>query len=67
MGTSASVLADTQCEIPLATIEAAPYSLVQGDEVYAKVIATNFYGDSAKSPSGNGALVQVVPSAPVNL
>ena len=45
----------------------APYSLVKNEEIYAKVVATNFYGDSDFSEAGNGALTQLVPDAPVNL
>ena len=44
-----------------------PYLLVKGSSVYAKVIATNYYGDSEFSVSGNGAVILLVPDAPVNL
>jgi hypothetical protein len=39
--------------------------LIEGDHVYAKVIASNVYGDSVFSPVGNGAAIQVVPDAPL--
>jgi hypothetical protein len=45
----------------------APFSLVQGDQVYARVFAINSYGDSEASFDGAGAIIEVVPSAPVNL
>jgi hypothetical protein len=44
-----------------------PFSLVQGESVYAKIVASNFYGDSPISLGGNGALMQVVPEEPLNL
>ena len=44
-----------------------PYSLVLNESIYAKIIATNFYGDSPFSDPGNGGLIKLVPDAPVNL
>jgi hypothetical protein len=41
----------------LTTLTAFPYSLAVGAEVIFKVIATNAYGDSVVSPTGNGALI----------
>lgn len=38
-----------------------------GDSVFAKVSATNLYGESSESEAGNGATVVQVPSAPVGL
>lgn len=32
-----------------------------------RVIATNYYGDSPYSPSGQGAVMIIVPDAPINL
>jgi hypothetical protein len=40
---------------------------VLGNTIYAKVIAVNPYGDSASSPVGEGALIVLVPDAPVDL
>lgn len=40
---------------------------MQLSSVYVKVVATNFYGDSEESFSGNGALIYYVPDAPVDL
>jgi hypothetical protein len=44
-----------------------PYSLVLNESIHAKIIATNYYGDSPISDSGNGGLIKLVPDAPVNL
>ena len=38
-----------------------------GDSIYAKVSATNFYGESALSTEGNGATYTTVPDAPVSI
>lgn len=45
----------------------APYNLVLNEEIWAKVLAENFYGDSPMSEAGNGALTKLIPDAPVNL
>lgn len=38
-----------------------------GTEVYAKLIATNVYGDSGLSLAGNGGTIVRVPDKPINL
>jgi len=53
--------------IPLETLRSEPYSLVQGNSVVAKVTATNAFGNSIESDSGNGAEIKLVPSAPLQL
>jgi hypothetical protein len=45
----------------------ASYNLDGGDSVYAKVVAVNFYGESAHSTAGNGAYYTRVPDPPVNV
>jgi hypothetical protein len=46
----------------------SPYSLVKDESIFAKIISTNFYGDSELySDSGNGAVIQLVPDVPINL
>lgn len=37
------------------------------DGVYAKLVATNLYGDSEESLTGNGALIFLVPDPPHSL
>lgn len=66
-GTSLVIVSSLTCLVPLDALTAAPYSLVFGDSVFAKVQATNYYGESQESDAGNGAIIQLVPSAPVNL
>lgn len=46
---------------------ASPFSLSLGDEVFVHVIAVNLYGESIASDDGNGAIIALVPDAPVNL
>jgi hypothetical protein len=66
-GSNAAIVAALKCTIPLATLQAAPFSLVLGNSVLAKATATNVYGESAFSVSGNGAIILQVPSAQVGL
>jgi len=42
-------------------------SLVKDDSVRVKVISVNVYGDSVESVVGSGAVIQLVPDAPVSL
>jgi len=53
--------------VPLSTLTSAPYSLVVGDSVTVKVVATNVKGDSLESADGNGATIITKPDAPINL
>jgi len=62
---SSSVL--TTCTIPVAVLRANPFSLAWGSSVYAKVIASNVYGNSGLSAAGNGAIITTTPDAPINL
>lgn len=55
------------CQIALSTLTAAPYDLVQGESIYAKIISVNTYGDSIYSEAGNNAVIQLVPEPPINL
>jgi hypothetical protein len=48
-------------------VRAAPFNLVWGSSVYAKVIAGNVVGSSQASSIGNGAVILTVPDSPINL
>ena len=48
-------------------MKAAPFNLPWGESVYAKVIATNIYGDSLISNEGNGAVIITYADAPTDL
>jgi hypothetical protein len=62
-----STSTQTTCTEPVTALLAPPYSLEWGTSVYAKVIATNSYGNSLESSEGNGAIITTTPDAPVNL
>jgi hypothetical protein len=53
--------------IPSIVLHEADFSLPWASHVYAKVIATNVYGDSTESSEGNGAIIVAVPDKPFNL
>ena len=57
----------TECIIPLTTLTASPFSLSLGDSIDFKVLAMNAYGASGFSEVGGGALIQLVPDAPIGL
>jgi hypothetical protein len=66
-GSNAAIMAATSCTVPLATLIASPWNLVYNDGIYAQITASNFYGSSPSSLTGNGATVVLVPLAPVSL
>jgi hypothetical protein len=49
------------------SLKNAPFNLPWGSSIYAKVIASNMYGDSDISPKGNGAVIITSPDTPINL
>ena len=66
-GTSSGVITSRQCTISLATLRSAPFNLQKDDAVNVRIISVNFFGDSVESATGNGAVIQLVPDAPVSL
>lgn len=46
---------------------ASPFNLKLGDSVNIRIIATNAYGDSIISTVGKGAIIVLVPDAPLTL
>jgi hypothetical protein len=57
----------TNCRISVTQLIAEPFILPWGSQVYAKVFATNFYGDSLNSAAGFGAIITTYPDPPINL
>jgi len=51
----------TTCTINVSVFKGAPFTLDWGVGVYAKVTATNIYGDSLESDEGNGAVITTTP------
>ena len=66
-GSTAQILTDTKCVIPISELLVAPFNLYWGDSVFAKVIAVNIYGDSFESDVGNGAIIITYADAPLYL
>jgi hypothetical protein len=66
-GALADIVAATECTIPLTSLTSAPFSLLLDDSIDFMVQAHNLYGSSEFSPLGGGALIQLVPDAPINL
>jgi hypothetical protein len=60
-------MSETKCRIHVSALKAEPFTLPWGANVYAKVLATNFYGSSAKSQAGFGAIITTNPDPPINL
>ena len=46
-GTSATVISNNYCSINISTLLASPYNTAAADSIYAKVSATNVYGESS--------------------
>lgn len=44
-----------------------PFNFDWGASIYAKVVATNMFGDSAESDPGNDAIIMTEPDSPVNI
>jgi hypothetical protein len=63
--TDATIINNRYCVIPVSTLSAAPFNLVQGDIVKARVLAANSIGDSQFSLHNTiGATIQVAPLQP---
>jgi hypothetical protein len=55
------------CTIPVDELRVAPFDLIWGSQIMAKVIAINSYGNSSESEIGSGAIIIIKPDAPFNL
>jgi hypothetical protein len=44
-----------------------PFDLAYGTSIYAKLVATNVFGDSLESEAGNGAVIVTNPDSPLNI
>jgi|LakMenEpi03Aug12_release.lakeMendotaPanAssembly.Ray.scaffolds.fasta_scaffold3917027_1 hypothetical protein len=53
------------CTVPLNIFTASTFSLTLGNNINMKVIAYNSYGNSSESALGGGAVILLVPDAPV--
>ena len=66
-GSSLSVVAALRCDIPMQTLRAAPFNLVLGQAVYAKVRSKNSVGPGGWSPPNSpAAKIQTEPGSPAS-
>lgn len=56
-GRNTTIIAYRQCVIPNSVLNQAPYNLIWGAKVYAKIIVSNVIGSSPASETGNGATI----------
>lgn len=63
----ATIISEAKCTVPSSHFVGSPFNLVWGSSIHAKVIASNWRGESLESGSGNGALIYRVPDSPINL
>ena len=66
-GSVTAIVTSRSCTMPLSVLYVAPFNMVLGDHIYAKIIAINGFGDSLASTPGDGAAVVFLPDAPINL
>ena len=66
-GSIASIRDNSSCDVPISSLIVSPFSLAWGSSVHASVRATNIYGNSGISPSGNGAIILTNPDPPTNV
>jgi len=66
-GSQATIRDNTSCDVPISSLIVSPFSLAWGSSVYAQVRATNVYGNSGVSISGNGAVILTNPDPPTNV
>jgi hypothetical protein len=57
VGNSPSLVSSRECQVQLLSLRSSPYSLLQGDSVWVKIVSINSYGESVESEAGNGAVI----------
>lgn len=53
--------------MPFSVFTSSPFSLSYGNQVFAKILATNSNGSSPASAESNGVAISTTPDAPINL
>ena len=66
-GSIVTIISQLSCTIPSIVLHQSPFNLSWGSHVYAKILATNNYGNSLLSLDGDGGIIVAVPDAPINL
>jgi hypothetical protein len=57
VGSAQTTLDTLSCSINLSTLTSEPYNLEFGEQIFAKVTASNYYGESDQSVEGTGAVI----------
>ena len=63
----ATMISEASCSVPSSHFVGSPFNLEWGDQVFAKIIASNWRGSSPESGVSNGVVILSVPDAPINL
>jgi hypothetical protein len=66
-GANLVVIQNTQCTLPLTSLQAIPFELQLGYTIQIQVQAINAYGSSPLSEVGNGGVMVLVPDAVTNM
>ena len=66
-GADQGVMAATRCTIPIALLQASPFNIAWGSQVYVKVYATNIVNDSGVSSLSLGSIILTNPDPPLLL
>jgi hypothetical protein len=66
-GSDTTIRDSTTCVVPSIILHEDPFLHPWASHIYAKVVATNIYGDSGESVEGNDAIIYAVPDKPVSL
>ena len=64
-GSLSSIKTAKQCTIPASRFLLAPFNHIWGASIYVKIIAVNYYGESAPSALGNGGILMTNPDSPI--
>lgn len=64
--TDSEIVALSKCNVPMIQLTQEPFNLILGDSIDVKIISVNQYGDSEYSAIGTGAVITLVPDAPIN-
>jgi hypothetical protein len=60
-GSNPAIFSALSCTIPISVLQAAPFNLDWGYDIYATVSASNVIGTSLTSVEGNGAKITTNP------
>jgi titin len=64
---SLTIINTRKCTVPVTVVTGEPYKNPWGSSIWADLQAFNYIGGSHVSDAGNGAVIIIVPDAPINL